>query len=74
MKKLTLTCDAYYRNRKYHATAEDEQCNKYNVVWNVFERYGPTVDEEDDACDWDYPDEILTMYGKDVTDECFIER
>lgn len=84
MKKIEikLTQDAYINlatnnwssehtlqeDYEYKAGAVDEQGNTYIVYWDIREDYDQEIMEEDMACDWDEPREVIDDYGNDVTD------
>lgn len=58
----------------YEASAEDADGNTYTVVWNLREDYDPETMEEDSACRWDTPCEVMRDGdGANVTDEVEIE-
>ena len=42
----------------YEAVAYDKAGNYYNIRWDIFEDYDPELQEECDACDWDWADDV----------------
>lgn len=54
----------------YIAHAEDAEGNEYEVVWSILPDYDHNGQEEDAACDWDKPEQILFLTtGKPVRAE-----
>ena len=57
----------------YEASAADEAGNEYMVYWKIRSDYDPETMEEDSACQWGSPVEIIRQdNGANVTDEAEI--
>ena len=56
-------------NYWYEGSAEDDDGNKYRVVWDVKESWLENEDEDESrACYWDCPEQITDEQGRNVTD------